>query len=151
MKAGASVKLARNKKNGDNGLISILEDIQLKYGYLPQESLKNVSFETGHPLTEVFNVATFYKFFRLKPVGKHMLTVCLGTACHVRGAPSVVEEFERRLKIKAGETTLDKLFTLETVNCLGACAIGPIVVADGRVFSNVHVDQVKNIIKEYSK
>src|SRR5690606_22695369 len=104
---------------------------------LPEQALREVADATGRPLVDVYGVATFYRAFSLKPRGKHVCTVCLGTACHVRGAPAVVSAFEKRLAVKAGETTSDEEFTLETVACLGACALGPIVVADGHYFSNV--------------
>ena len=121
-----------DRHEGDRGgLISILEDIQARYSYLPAEALKTVADATGRSLVDIYAVATFYKSFSLKPRGKHVCTVCTGTACHVRGAPTVAQEFERQLGINAGETTPDKEFTLETVNCLGACAAGPIVVVDG--------------------
>ncbi|MBL7136794.1 MAG: NAD(P)H-dependent oxidoreductase subunit E [Candidatus Marinimicrobia bacterium] len=130
------------------GLISILQGIQSKYGYLPEKSLNIVSEKTGRSLVDIYGVATFYKSFRLKPRGKHLISVCLGTACHVRGGPVIAEEFERQLEIKAGETTPDKEFTLQAVNCLGACALGPIVVVDGHYFSNVNTTKVKQIINK---
>ncbi len=133
-------------KQEDRGLISILEDVQNKYGYLPQEALQLVAKETGRSLVDIYGVATFYRYFSLKPRGKHLVSVCLGTACHVRGAQAVVEEFERQLKIKAGGTTEDKMFTLETVNCLGACALGPVAVVDGHYFSKVRKKKVKQIL-----
>lgn len=129
------------------GLISVLEDIQAKHNYLPPEALKLVADKTGRSLVDVYAVATFYKSFSLKPRGKHLCSVCTGTACHVRGAPAVGEEFQRQLRIRAGETTSDKEFTLETVNCLGACALGPIVVVDGHYFSNVGKGKVNQIVK----
>jgi NADH-quinone oxidoreductase subunit E len=99
-------------------------------------------------MVDIYGVARFYRSFSLKPRGKHLICACLGTACHVRGAPSVVEEFERQLNIKAGQTTADKEFTLETVNCLGACALGPIVVVDNHYFSNVDMAKVKHILEK---
>ena len=110
------------------GLIAILQDIQARCGYLPADALKTVANKTGRPLVDVYGVATFYNAFSLKPRGKHVCSVCLGTACHVRGGPVIAEEFGRNLKVEPGETTADREFTLETVNCLGACALGPIVV-----------------------
>ncbi|MDI6808655.1 MAG: NAD(P)H-dependent oxidoreductase subunit E [Candidatus Eisenbacteria bacterium] len=130
------------------GLISILEDIQGKYGCLPEEALRVVADTTNRSLVDIYGVATFYKSFRLKPRGKHLVSVCLGTACHVRGGPGIAGEFERQLKIAAGDTTSDREFTLETVRCLGACALGPIVVADGHYFSNVNTADVKQIIEK---
>ena len=140
-----------DKYNGNHGgIISILQDIQTKNGYLPERELKVVSEKTGHSLVDIYGVATFYKYFSLKPKGKHHIAVCMGTACHVRGAPKIAEEFERQLGIKPGETTADMKFTLETVNCLGACALGPIVVVDGHYFSNVKRSQVKKILHKAS-
>lgn len=134
---------------GDRGaLISILEDVQSAYGYLPGEALRTVAERTGRPLVEVYGVATFYKAFSLKPRGKHVCTVCVGTACHVRGAPSIVEEFQANLGVDPGETTPDREFTLLTVNCLGACALGPIVVLDGQYFSNVSTTRVPQVIEQ---
>ncbi len=127
-------------------LIAILEEIQSKFGYLPEQELRDVSEETGHSLVDIYGVATFYRAFSLKPRGRHLISVCLGTACHVRGGPSIAKEIEMQLGIKAGETTPDKEFTLETVNCLGACALGPVVVADGHYFSNVKTSMVKDIL-----
>lgn len=132
-------------------VISILEEIQYKYGYLPTEALKIVSENTGLSLVDIYGVATFYKYFSLKKRGKHLISVCLGTACHVRQGSLIIKEFENQLGIKRGETTKDEEFTLETVNCLGACARGPIVVVDGHYFSNVNSLQVKEIIKKTLK
>ena len=119
------------KYKRDKGfLVSILQDIQAEYNYLPKEALFDVSDILGIPVSQVYGVATFYRAFSLIPRGRHLIQVCLGTACHVRGAPKVLEAIERKLKIKAGETTADKEYTLTTVNCLGACALGPVVVVD---------------------
>jgi NADH-quinone oxidoreductase subunit E len=142
------MKIAEEHNEDRGGLISTLEDIQSKYGYLPEDALRIVAKRTGHSLVDLFGVATFYRSFSLKPSGKHLISVCLGTACHVRSAPIISGEFERQLKISAGETTSDEEFTLETVNCLGACALGPIVVVDGHYFSNVNTGKVKQILKK---
>jgi NADH-quinone oxidoreductase subunit E len=140
-------KHSRNR----GGLIAILEAIQSEYGYLPEESLRMVSEKTGRSLVDIYGVATFYRFFSLQPKGKHLVCACLGTACHVRGAPRVVAELEQQLGIKAGQTTADKEFTLETVNCLGACALGPVVVIDGHYFSNVRKSKVRQLLDEARK
>lgn len=139
-------KILENHHDNKGGLISILEEIQTKYSYLPEKALRMVAEKTGRSLVDIYGVATFYKSFSLKPRGKHLISACLGTACHVRAALSIVEEFKRQLRIKPGETTLDKEITLETVNCLGACALGPIVVVDGTYFSNVIPSKIKDII-----
>ena len=129
-------------------MISILEDIQASYNYLPKDALQLVAQETGYSLVDIYGVATFYTKFSLEPRGKHLASVCLGTACHVRGAPRVLEKFEGHLGIKAGETTADKEFTLSTVNCLGACALGPVAVVDGEYHSDVAPHLVREILHE---
>lgn len=137
-----------NKNGSGTGeLITILEEIQAKYGYLPEDDLRTVADLTGRSLVDIYGVATFYRAFSLEPRGKHLISVCLGTACHVRGGPGIVEEFERQMGVKPGQTTPDKEFTLETVNCVGACALGPVVMADGHYFSKVKTSKVKKIMK----
>jgi NADH:ubiquinone oxidoreductase subunit E len=131
-----------------SGLITILEDIQAEYSYLPEKALRIVSEKTGCSLVDVYGVATFYRSFSLKPRGRHFVCACLGTACHVRGAPRIVHELEQQLGIKAGETTADGEFTLETVNCLGACALGPVVVIDGHYFSKVRKSKIHQLLNE---
>ena len=124
------------------GLIAILEKIQSKYSYLPEKELKEVAEKTGRSLVDIYGIATFYKSFSLKPRGKHLISVCLGTACNVRGGPAVARELEKALGIKAGETTENREFTMETVNCLGACALGPVVVVDCHYFPQVKASLV---------
>ena len=133
------------------GMLSILTEIQSKFGYLPEDALRKVATKTDCSLTDIYGVATFYKAFSLKPRGKHLISVCLGTACHVRGAPRIADEFSRQLDIKPGETTQDKEFSLETVNCLGACALGPTVVVDNHYFRHVTTAKVQHIIDQARK
>jgi NADH:ubiquinone oxidoreductase subunit E len=138
-------------QNGNNrsGIISILQKIQVTYKYLPEDVLRYLSQQLDIPLIELYAIASFYKSFSLTPRGKHLINVCLGTACHVRGGVPILEEIERKLAIKRGETTLDKNFTLETVNCLGACALGPIVVIDEDYHGNTKIQQVSEILQKY--
>jgi NADH:ubiquinone oxidoreductase subunit E len=139
--------LVKNLVVGHEGnLIAILGAIQERYHYLPEDTLRQLAISLGIPLRDVYGLATFYKSFQLEPRGNHLISVCVGTACHVRGAPSIAAEFTRQLGIGPGETTRDNEFTFETVNCLGACALGPMVVVDGKYFSNVKRTQVKNIL-----
>jgi NADH-quinone oxidoreductase subunit E len=145
------LRILENHNRDRGGLISILEEIQAEYGYLPEEALKIVSERTRRSLVDIYGVATFYRFFSLQPKGKHLICSCLGTACHVRGAPRIVAELEQQLGIKAGQTTEDKEFTLETVNCLGACALGPVVVIDGHYFSNVRKSRVSQLLEQALK
>ena len=137
--------------NRTDSLISILQDIQSEYNYLPEEALRHVAKGLNLRLIQVYGVATFFKAFSLKARGKHKCTVCLGTACHVRGAPSIRDEMERQLGVKSGTTTEDLQFTLESVNCLGACALGPVVVLDGEYVGQMSVGKVKKILSRYTK
>lgn len=132
-----------------SSLIGIFQDIQAEYRYLPKEGIGRVVERLGIPLTQAYMVATFYKSFSLVPRGEHEIHVCLGTACHLRGGQRLVENFERTLGVRAGGTTEDKKFTLETVNCLGACALAPLVRVDQKNFAKVTADKITKIIKEY--
>ena len=129
-------------------LICILQDIQTKYGYLPKDALTRVAEQLNIPLIQVYSVATFFKAFSLEPRGKHLINVCLGTACHVRRAERVLDKIKRDLGIEAGQTTEDRKFTLETVNCLGACALGPITVLDGKYHGQMTTAKVDSILKK---
>ncbi len=140
-----------DKYDADRGqLISMLQDIQAEFHYLPREALIQVSETMGIPLSKVYSVATFFKAFSLKPRGRHLINVCLGTACHVRGASKVLEQIERSLDISRGETTNDFKFTLETVNCMGCCALGPVVNIDGEYFGQISAGKVDSILNKYS-
>lgn len=144
-------KYIKKYSNEKKALISILQDIQEEYNYLPQEALKIVSKTLAVPLIDIIGVATFYRAFSLEPRGKHLITVCLGTACHVRGGPKILDEFERKLNIEAGETSKDGQFSLETVACLGCCAIGPVVVVDGNYYAQTTIRNVGSILKKHTK
>jgi NADH:ubiquinone oxidoreductase subunit E len=130
-------------------LISLLQDIQAEFNYLPQDVLVRVSHKLDIPLGQVFSVATFFRAFSLKPRGRHLITICLGTACHVRGGQRLVDKIERDYGIKPGETTQDMKFTLETVNCLGCCALGPVVVVDGKYESRMNADKLDRVLRGY--
>src|SRR4030043_83519 len=139
-----------NKYEGDRSqLVSILQDIQAEYYYLPQKTLIQVSETMAIPASRVYDVATFFRAFSLEPRGKHLINVCQGTACHVRGAARVLEQLERSLCVKRGETTKDRKFTLETVNCMGCCAVGPAVKIDGDYFGQMSTDKVDNILTKF--
>ena len=126
-------------------LVAVLQDVQAECGYLPEAALRTVSELTGRPLVDVYGVATFYSAFSLTPRGKHVVAVCQGTACHVRGSARVLEELERQLGVGPGETTPDGQVTLQTVNCLGACALGPDVVVDGTYHPCVDTAKARRI------
>jgi NADH-quinone oxidoreductase E subunit len=130
-------------------LISLLLDIQDQYYYLPQPALERVAEKVGVPPIQVYQVARFYKAFSLKPRGKHLLTVCVGTACHVRGGERLVDQLGRLLKVTPGETTEDKMFTLQTVNCLGCCALGPVMVVDGTYYGKMSATKIDKVLNKY--
>ena len=128
-------------------LISLLQDIQAEFNYLPQDVLVRVSQRLDIPLSQIFSVATFFRAFSLKPRGRHLVTVCLGTACHVRGGQRLVDKIERDYGIKPGGTTEDMRLTLETVNCLGCCALGPVVVVDRKYQSQMNPDKLDRVLR----
>lgn len=141
-------RIFKKHKLRPESLMPVLQDIQDKFHYLSEKCLKEVAKRLKLPLNRVFSVATFYNAFSLTPKGKYIIQVCMGTACHVRGAPAIVEELERLLGIKRGETTKDKKFSLETVNCLGTCALGPVMVIGGNYHGHLRRDKVESIVKE---
>ncbi|MGA1869481.1 MAG: complex I 24 kDa subunit family protein [bacterium] len=130
-------------------LIAVLQDIQEKYHYLSEDNMREVAKRFNVPVSQVFSVAHFYTAFSLEPKGEYIIQVCMGTACHVRGAPRILEELERLLEIKDGETTEDKRFSLETVNCVGACALGPVMIINGEYHGHLNPAKVEKIIKAY--
>ena len=147
--SGKVEEIVRGYQNIPSSLMPILQDVQGEFNYLPREALKCVSTTMNMPLSRVYSVVTFYKSFSLVPRGRHSISVCMGTACHVRGAAKVLAELERRLGIKEGETTKDRKFTLNSVNCLGACALGPVIVIDGEYFGKVTPDKVVSILEGF--
>jgi NADH-quinone oxidoreductase subunit E len=144
-------KILEKHGHSKERIIQILNDIQKIHNYLPKEILEYVSQRLSLPLSEIYSIATFYSAFSLKPRGKHLVTVCMGTACHVRGAPAVLTRLEDRLGVKCGATTGDDQFTLKTVNCLGACALAPIVVIDEEYHGQTTVNKVDKLLKRYEK
>lgn len=148
----AVVESVLDKWNNDSSyLISILLDIQEGLNYLPKEALIMVAEKLDVPLINVYSVATFYKVFSLEPRGDHIINICVGTACHVRGGRRLVEHVEKILKIGVGETTPDMKFTLETVRCLGACALGPVVVMDNEYHGQMSTKKMDALVKQYRK
>jgi NADH-quinone oxidoreductase subunit E len=131
-----------------SSIIQVLQDINDEYRFLPCEVVEYAATSLGVPRSRAFSIATFYKAFSLKPRGKVVIKVCKGTACHIRGAEQISDEFQRLLKIKAGETTKDLEFTMEEVNCVGACAMAPVVVIDEKYHGSLTTDKVKDIIKK---
>ena len=129
--------------------LAILQDVQRKFGYIPKESLDAVSAYLDIKVSALYSMATFYRALSLKPRGKHFIKVCDGTACHIRGAPALLDALQRALGVKPGETTSDGLFTLETVNCVGACAIAPVMIVDEQYHPKVKPDEIEKILATY--
>jgi NADH-quinone oxidoreductase subunit E len=141
--------LLNGRRDGETeSLMGVLEELQARYRYLPKDALILVSESMGVPLSQTYGVATFYNAFSLKPKGRHVISVCTGTACMVRGARKVLDRISETLGIQPGETTDDGQFTLETVNCLGACALGPVVVSDGAYSGEMNGRKAESLLKE---
>ena len=139
-------QIVKKHRSDKSALIAVLQDIQEAFNYLPKDALTAAGKALGIPISRVYEVATFYNAFSLKPRGEHIVKICMGTACHVRGASAIQDKMERTLCIKPGETTADKKFSLETVNCVGACALGPVVVIDTEYHGQVTMAKVDKII-----
>lgn len=137
-------------KGKAGGLIPVLEEAQVCLEYLPLSVQKIIATGLNLPLSRVYGVVTFYSFFTMTPRGKHTIRVCLGTACYVRGGKALTETLEKQFGIKEGETTADRMFTLESVRCLGACGLGPVIVIDEDVHGRVKPGKVKEILTQYN-
>lgn len=129
----------------------ILNEIQAKMGHVSKPMQNYIAEKLRVPLKDVYGIVTFYSFFTMKPRGRHVLRVCMGTACHVRGATKIVERLQEKLGIRAGETTADRNFTLETVNCVGACALGPVVVANNAYWGQMDITKTDRLVKDLSR
>lgn len=137
--------------SGRDSLIPILQDIQTQEGYLSKESIIEVGSHLNMPSSKIYGVATFYNQFKFQPNGKYHIQICRGTACHVLGSASVLQELEKQLKIKAGQTTRDQLFSLEIVACIGACGLAPVISVNGEFHANVDAGKLKNILENCKK
>lgn len=138
------------RNNNDPGeLINILHGAQLAVGYLPREVQEFIAAQLNIPVSQVYGVITFYSFFTMLPKGKYPISVCLGTACYVRGAEKVIQEFERQLDIKVGQTTSDGLFSLDSLRCVGACGLAPVVTVGKKVYGHVAPEKVRAILSDF--
>lgn len=149
--AAITRQIVKKHGGGKSAMIAVLQDIQGAFNYLPKEALKAAAKAMKVPMSRVYEAATFYTAFSLKPRGKHIVKICKGTACHVRGAAVLQDRFETTLGIKPGETTKDGNFSLETVNCVGACALGPVVVINADYHGQVTINKVDKIIKKINE
>ena len=144
-------EILEGRRSQPSQLIEVLLDVQSNYGYVSEEAMRTVSLDLGVPPIEVYRVASFYKAFRLKPAGKHVLTICMGTACHVRGARLLLDQAIGQLGVQPGDVTPDGLFSIEHVNCLGACALGPVVTVDGTYHHHMTPGKLRRLIEGIRK
>ena len=143
-------EICARHKHEPSPLMIVLTDVQKEYGYIPLEVQEVISAELNIPVSDIYGVVTFYSFFSLKPKGKYVIGVCIGTACYVKGSQNVLDKFAEILNIKCGETTEDGLFTLDGLRCIGACGIAPAISINGKVYPKVQLSEVAHIITEYS-
>lgn len=144
------IKVICAEFNNEQGeLINVLHKVQHEFGYLPEEVQEIVAEGLNMPVAKVFGVVSFYTFFSMTPRGKYPISVCLGTACYVRGAEAILEEFKKELHIEVGEVTADGKFSLNCLRCVGACGLAPVAVIGERTYGRVTADMIKNILKEY--
>jgi len=138
-----------NKRNQEGALIPLLQSAQDSYGYIPEKAIHYISEVVGIPSAEIYGVITFYAQFRLKPLGKHVVRICEGTACHVNGAKNILKVLQNELGVGVGETTEDGLFTLQSVACLGCCSLAPVIMVDDETYGSLTPDKTKKILKRY--
>lgn len=141
----------KHKERPDSNLISILHKVQGLFGYLSKEAMDEVALFMNIPTAHIWGVATFYHYFNLKPQGKHTISVCLGTACYIKGAGDILDKIKEELKIDIGQTTEDMLFTLQEARCLGACGLAPVVMIDGKIYGSLTPKKISEIIQSYRK
>jgi len=146
MKSLQLKSILEGRNSQPHQLIEVLQDVQENYGYIPEEAMREISKTLGVPLIEVYRVASFYKAFKLKPTGKYVITICNGTACHVRGSNLLLDQATTQLGIKPGEVTDDGMFSIECVNCLGACALGPIASENGTLGHHMTPAKLRKLI-----
>lgn len=139
------------KEYAESYLIAVLHKVQELFGYLPKDIMDVVAEKMQIPTAHIWGVATFYHYFNLKPIGKHTISVCMGTACYVKGADKVVETLKKELRIGVGETTEDGLFTLQEARCLGACGIAPVIMVDEKIYGELDAKKTIEIVNQYRK
>lgn len=139
------------KEYSESYLIAVLHKVQSMYGYLPQDVMDEVAERMQIPTAHIWGVATFYHYFNLKPIGKHVVSVCMGTACYVKGADKIVQAIKKHLGVEVGETTADKLFTLHEARCLGACGIAPVIMIDDKIYGELDAKKTVDLLNQYRK
>jgi NADH:ubiquinone oxidoreductase subunit E len=147
----AFIDQARQKERSESYLIAVLHKVQGLYGYLPKDVMDIVAEKMQIPTAHIWGVATFYHYFNLSPIGKHTISVCMGTACYVKGADKIVETLKKELKVGVGQTTEDGLFTLQEARCLGACGIAPVIMIDEKIYGELDAKKTVDIVNQFRK
>ena len=147
----AFIDAVNQKDHAESYLIAVLHKVQAMYGYLPREVMDVVAEKMGIPTAHIWGVATFYHYFNLEPIGRHIISVCMGTACYVKGADRVLQAIKKHLGIETGETTEDKLFTLQEARCLGACGIAPVIMIDDKIYGELDSKKTVDLLNQYRK
>lgn len=145
------IDTVNQKDYSESYLIAVLHKVQSIFGYLPQEMMDEIAEKMQIPTAHIWGVATFYHYFNLKPIGKHVVSVCMGTACYVKGADKVLDAIRKHLNIAVGDTTEDKLFTLQEARCLGACGIAPVVMIDDKIYGELDSKKTIDLLNQYRK
>jgi NADH:ubiquinone oxidoreductase subunit E len=144
-----TLQIIENKEHDPNHLVKLLQEIQSELGYVPENAQRLIAKKMNAPMSQIYGILSFYNFFRLFPPGRNRLTVCLGTACYVKGSRSILKEITSRYELKAGQTTSDRRFSLDIVRCVGCCAIGPVMTVNDRVYGRMKPKKVKTVLREY--
>jgi NADH-quinone oxidoreductase subunit E len=144
-----AINIMKSYPNSKRYTLAILQDVQREYGYIPREVMNSLSEYLNLPISKIYSISTFYKSLSLEVKGKYIIKVCDGTACHIRDSKTILDEIQELLGIKPGDTTQDGLFSIEIVNCLGACALAPVMVINGKYYGKMNKEKIKSIIDEY--
>jgi NADH:ubiquinone oxidoreductase subunit E len=144
-----TLQIIENKEHDPNHLVKLLQEIQSELGYVPENAQRLIAKKMNTPMSQIYGILSFYNFFRLFPPGRNRLTVCLGTACYVKGSRSILKEITSRYELKAGQTTSDRRFSLDIVRCVGCCAIGPVMTVNDRVYGGMKPKKVRTVLREY--
>ena len=144
-----ALEIIQNSEHDPNHLVKILQEIQAELGYVPETAQRLVARRMNTPMSHIYGILSFYNFFRLFPPGRHRVTVCLGTACYVKGSRNILKEITSRYELEPGQTTIDRRFSLDIVRCVGCCAIGPVMTVNDRVYGRMKPEKVRTVLREF--
>ena len=144
-----ALEIIENREHDPNHLVKLLQEIQSELGYVPESAQRLISRKMNTPMSQIYGILSFYNFFRLFPPGRHRVTVCLGTACYVKGSKNILREITSRYELEPGQTTGDRRFSLDIVRCVGCCAIGPVITVNGQVYGKMKPQEVKDVLGKY--